>query len=98
MTEFLYDIVTERENILTDLGQEGEDLVELLDRIRDLPIEELDQEDKRKLVFVLLKQIQPYLSAANLTTNPKPAPGMEGGDDLNDILDNINVKENTYLP
>lgn len=55
MTEFLYDILSERENILTDLGSSGEDLKKYLEKVREVPLEDLDQADKRKLVFILLK-------------------------------------------
>lgn len=92
MTEFLYDILTDRENILTDTSKDME-LKLYLDRVRETPLDDLDQEDKRKLVFILLKQLQPYLSASNLSTNPKPHMQVGGGDDLNEILDNINVKQ-----
>lgn len=47
MTEFLYDIISERENILTDIGSAGLSLKERLARVRDTPLEELDNEDKR---------------------------------------------------
>jgi hypothetical protein len=57
MTEFLYDIISDRENILTDLGSAGTSLKEHLSRVRDTPLEELDDSDKRQLVFLLLKQI-----------------------------------------
>lgn len=74
MTEFLHDILSDRENILTDLGSAGVAMKLFLQKIRETPLEELDNEDKRKLVFLLLKQLQPYLSAANLsTTHIKPS-------------------------
>lgn len=42
---------------------------------KETPIEELDKEDKIALVLVLLKQLQPYLSANNLSVAPpKAAP------------------------
>ena len=69
MTEFLHDILSDRENILTDLGQGGVALQVFLQKVRETPLDELDDEDKRKLVLLLLKQLQPYLSAANLSTS-----------------------------
>lgn len=41
-----------------------------LEKIKETPIEKLDKEDKVALVLVLLKQLQPYLSAQNLSTAP----------------------------
>jgi len=48
---------------------------------KETPIEELEKEDKIALVLVLLKQLQPYLSANNLSVAPpkvqaaaRPAP------------------------
>ena len=97
MTEFLFDILTDRENILTDNSPEL-DLKTYLLRVRETPLDDLDQEDKRQLVFILLKQLQPYLSASNLSTNPKPTMEVgRGGDDLNDILENINVKQDSSM-
>lgn len=74
MTEFLHDILSDRENILTDLGQGGVALQLFLQKVRESPLEELDDEDKRQLVFLLLKQLQPYLSAANLSTTHLQQP------------------------
>lgn len=37
---------------------------------KDTPIERLEKEDKVALVLLLLKQLQPYLSANNLSTAP----------------------------
>jgi len=45
------------------------------------------REDKIALVLVLLKQLQPYLSASNLSM-----PSDAGSNTLNKVLDNINVK------
>ena len=42
---------------------------------KETPIEHLDKEDKIALVLVLLKQLQPYLSANNLSVAP-PKPAM----------------------
>lgn len=60
MSEFLADILSDRNNILTDASAITpglEDIQINLERIRDTPIENLDNEDKRSLVFLLLKQI-----------------------------------------
>ena len=37
---------------------------------KETPFEMLDKEDRVALVLVLLKQLQPYLSANNLSTAP----------------------------
>jgi hypothetical protein len=37
-----------------------------LEKIKDTPIEDLASEEKATLCLVLLKQLQPYLSANNL--------------------------------
>ena len=68
MTEFLHDILSDRQNVLTDIGSADAHLQLYLQRVRETPLEELDSEDKRKLVFLLLRQLQPYLSAQNLST------------------------------
>ena len=47
MTEFLHDILSNRENILTDLGQGGVALQLFLQKVRETPLDELDDEDKR---------------------------------------------------
>jgi hypothetical protein len=44
-----------------------------LDRIKETPFEDLQKEDKVTLVLVLLKQLQPYFSAQNLSVAPGPA-------------------------
>ena len=43
-----------------------------LERIKETPFEMLGKEDKVALILVLLKQLQPYLSANNLSTVPPP--------------------------
>ena len=50
--------------------QPDKDLHLNLDKIKDPPIEDLPKEDKVTLVLVLLKQLQPYFSAANLNVAP----------------------------
>lgn len=90
MTEFLNDILLERNNILTDLGQADEDLLMYLQKVRSTPLEELDNEDKRRLVFLLIKQLQPYLSAANLSTSHLKQNGFEQQfNGQNSIMDNF---------
>lgn len=91
LTDFLDDMLTNTPNIL----QSEKDMHLNLDRIKDTPIEELEKEDKIALVLVLLKQLQPYLSANNLNVQPpKGYKGQpkQGDDSLNKILNNINVQ------
>jgi len=38
-----------------------------LEKMKDTPFEQLPAEDKVTLALVLLKQLQPYLSAQNMT-------------------------------
>jgi len=66
MTEFLDDLLNQTPNIL----ESDKDMHLNLEKIKDTPIEKMDKEDKVALVLVLLKQLQPYLSAANLQMNP----------------------------
>lgn len=47
MTEFLYDIISDRENILTDFGTIDLSVKQHLARVRDTPLEDLDNKDKR---------------------------------------------------
>ena len=76
MSEFLNDILSDKSNILTDastLNESSHPLSQIevnLQKVRDSDIQDLDREDKQRLVFTLLKQIQPYLSAANLAADP----------------------------
>jgi hypothetical protein len=64
MTEFLSDILTDRTNILTDpntsvhhQSQSIQDMKLNLDAIRNTPLEELENTDKKQLVLLLLKQL-----------------------------------------
>ena len=66
LTEFLDDLLNQTPNIL----ESERDMHLNLERIKDTPIENLEKEDKVALVLVLLKQLQPYLSANNLSTAP----------------------------
>ena len=74
MSEFLFDILEDRNNILTDQSSiHAQDMRHIslnLEKVRNTSLEDLDNEDKKQLVFLLLKQLQPYLSASNLSTNP----------------------------
>ena len=50
MSEFLYDILSDRNNILTDASSIVPSMEEIsvnLDKVRETPLEELDDEDKR---------------------------------------------------
>ena len=50
MSEFLYDIITDRNNILTDASSIVPSMEEIsvnLEKVRETPLEELDDEDKR---------------------------------------------------
>ena len=66
MTEFLDDLLNQTPNIL----ETEKDMHLNLERIKETPFEMLEKEDKIALVLVLLKQLQPYLSANNLSTAP----------------------------
>ena len=64
MTEFLYDILADRTNILTDpntsvhhQSQSIQDMKLNLDVIRNTPLEELENSDKKQLVLLMLKQL-----------------------------------------
>lgn len=62
LTDFLDDMLSNTPNILNN----EKDMHLNLDRIKETPIDQLEKEDKIALVLVLLKQLQPYLSANNL--------------------------------
>jgi len=66
MTEFLDDLLNQTPNIL----ESDKDMHLNLEKIKETPFEHLAKEDKVALVLVLLKQLQPYLSANNLSTAP----------------------------
>lgn len=66
MTEFLDDLLNSTPNIL----ETEKDMHLNLEKIKETPFEKLAKEDKVALVLVLLKQLQPYLSANNLSTAP----------------------------
>lgn len=66
MTEFLEDMINKQPNIL-----QGDKEMHLnLEKIKDTPFENLPAEDKVTLALVLLKQLQPYLLAQNLSVAP----------------------------
>lgn len=66
LSEFLEDLINNSPGIL----QPDKDLFLNLEKIKETPLEKLEKEDKISLVLVLLKQLQPYLSAQNLTVAP----------------------------
>lgn len=72
MTEFLEDFLKQKPNILRNvtMDQSPEDDEIDLERLNSVPFENLSREEKVKIVFLLLKQLQPYLSASNLTVVP----------------------------
>ena len=71
MAEFLDDILEDRMNILT-MDAQTNNLVDVCKQIRETPFDELTTDLKRELMFILLKQLQPFLSAANLSHGIKP--------------------------
>ena len=75
MTEFLDDLLNSTPNIL----ESDKDMHLNLEKIKETPIEKLDKEDKVALVLVLLKQLQPYLSANNLSNATTPLNVAKGG-------------------
>ena len=74
LTEFLEDLLSQKPNILREqinpledsVGKHQEDGFDI-EKIQNTPIEELSREDKVRVMFTLLKQLQPFLSASNLT-------------------------------
>ena len=66
LTEFLEDMMNDSPNIL----QSDKDLHLNVEQIKETPFEELKKEDKLTLVLVLLKQLQPFLSSANMSVQP----------------------------
>jgi hypothetical protein len=66
LTEFLEDMMNDSPNIL----QTDKDLHLNVEQIKETPFEELKKEDKLTLVLVLLKQLQPFLSSANMSVQP----------------------------
>ena len=75
LTEFLEDLLSQKPNIFREQMRAAgadEDDEELL-KIQNTPIEDLEKDDKVRVVFMLLKQLQPYLSANNLTVVAPPS-------------------------
>lgn len=64
MTEFLDDLLSQSPNILAS----HQDMHLNIERVRETPLEKMEKEDKVALVLVLLKQLQPYLSAGTMST------------------------------
>lgn len=69
MTEFLDDLLSQSPNIL----QSAQDMHLNIERVRETPLEKMEKEDKVALVLVLLKQLQPYLSAGTMSTQATSA-------------------------
>ena len=71
LTEFLEDLLQKKPNILRDqlVTIDASTQQETIDieKVQKTPIEELDREEKVKVMFTLLKQLQTFLSANNLT-------------------------------
>lgn len=59
LTEFLDDLLQNSKSIL----QPEKDLHLNVEKIKNVPIEDLPKEDKITLCLVLLKQLQPFFSA-----------------------------------
>lgn len=67
-TDFLQDMINSNPNILSE---QSFDLPSInTDILKTTPLEKMTKEDKIKLVEHLLKLIQPYLSAYNLSVEP----------------------------
>ena len=76
MTEFLDNLLNSAPNIL----ETDPDFNLDLERIKATPFEDLEKDDKVAIVLTLLKQLQPFLSANNLSTAMAGAPfGMPAG-------------------
>lgn len=81
LTEFLEDLMSQKPNILKEqakLTASLDDDQEALDieRLQKTPMEDLERDDKVRVVFILLKQLQPFLSAQNLQANHQMMPAM----------------------
>ena len=69
LNEFLEDLMSQKPNILKEqarfaLSQDDADQEALdIERIQQTPMEELSRDDKVRVVYILLKQLQPLLSA-----------------------------------
>lgn len=64
LTEFLDDLLNQKPNIL----EQDKDMHLNIDKLKDTRFEDLQKQDKIAIALVLLKQLQPYLSASNLST------------------------------
>lgn len=79
LTEFLEDLMSQKPNILKEqakfaASQEDADQEAMdIERIQRTPMEDLNRDDKVRVVFILLKQLQPFLSAQNLSANTQLA-------------------------
>ena len=84
LTEFLEDMLEKKPNFLKDQlvsidSQAQQDMIDIK-KIQSTPIEKMDRQEKVKLMFILLKQLQPYLSTNNLTV-----PNQKQDDDTIDF-------------
>ena len=105
LTDFLEDMLNSQPTIISP----ERDLHLNLEKIKETPFEHLSKEDKVTLVLVLLKQLQPYFSAQNLTVSDagnatgglaktRNLQGRFATDDggINKILNNINVQTRKF--
>jgi hypothetical protein len=81
MTEFLEDLLKQKPNILQEFSKDNSQEEDELDleRLNSVPFEHLSRDEKVRIVFLLLKQLQPYLSANNLTVVPNRRHMMAAG-------------------
>ena len=103
LTEFLEDLLSQKPNILRDQmasistqEQKEQDTLDL-EKIQNTPIEDLDREDKVRVMFMLLKQLQPFLSANNLTVVAPPR-GVHVNSNLISSLEQMNLGKAGYSP
>ena len=96
LTEFLEDLLSQKPNILRDQmasistqGRIEEENEVDLEKIQNTPIEDLEREDKVLVMFMLLKQLQPFLSANNLTVVAPPR-GTHANQSLISSQDQVN--------
>ena len=69
-----------------------------LEKIQNTPIEDLERDDKVRVMFMLLKQLQPFLSANNLTVVAPPR-GVQINQNLISQYEQMNLgKPGGYSP
>ena len=93
LTEFLEDMLEKKPNFLRDQlvsidTQAQQDMIDI-EKVQSTPIEKMERSEKVKVMFYLLKQLQPYLSTNNLTV-----PNQKQEDDISDF-GRFNKKRNT---